>query len=49
MSKLPGESLKKFSNYCHLQIWPLKTCNQDISKIIIANSFKLGQLTEDDE
>ena len=27
----------------------LKTCHQDISKIIIASSFKHGQLTEDDE
>ena len=30
-----------------LQIWVLKTCNQDISKIIEASSFKNGQLTED--
>ena len=32
-----------------MQIWALKNCNQDISKIIIASSFKHGQLTEDDE
>ena len=55
MSKLPGENVlkkkvkKKISSYCHLQIWPLETCNQDISKIIIAKNFKHGQLTEDNE
>ena len=27
-------------SYCPLQIWALKTCNQDILKIIIASSFK---------
>ena len=32
-----------------MQIWALKTCNQDIWKIIIASSFKHGQLTDDDE
>ena len=36
-------------SYCPLQIWALKTCNQDISEIIIASSFKQGQLVEDDE
>ena len=30
-------------------IWALKTCNQDISKIIIAGSFKHGHLVEDGE
>ena len=30
-------------------LWALKTCNQDISKINIASSFKHGQLTEDDK
>ena len=54
MSRLPGENLNKkffffFSNYCPLQNWPLKICNQDISKTVIARSFKLGQLIEDDE
>ena len=32
-----------------MQVWALKTCNQDILKIIKASSFKDGQLTEDDE
>ena len=33
-----------------MQIWALETCNQDnISKIILASSFKNGQLVEDDE
>ena len=35
-----------FSNYRPLQIW---NCNQYISKSIIARSFKLDQLIEDDE
>ena len=38
-----------FSNYIPLQIWTLKICIHAISKIIIARSFKLGQLIEDDE
>ena len=38
-----------FSTYRPLQIWPLKTCNQDILKIIKARGFKHGQLIEDDE
>ena len=38
-----------FSNYLPLQIWTLKICNHDISQTIIARSFKLGQLIEDDE
>ena len=53
MSRLPGENKKKvilfFSSYCTLQIWSLKTCHQDISKIIAARSFKHGQLVEDAE
>ena len=53
MSRLIGENLKKvilfFSNYLPLQIRTLKICNHDISKIITARSFKLGQLIEDDE
>ena len=54
MSRSIGENLKKghfifFSNYLPLQIWTLKICNHDISKIITARSFKLGQLIEDDE
>ena len=43
------EAILLFSSYCHLQIWAFETCNQDISKIIIASSFKHGQLVEDDE
>ena len=38
-----------FLNYPPLQIWTLKICNHDISKIITARSFKLGQLIEGDE
>ena len=38
-----------FSNYLPLQIWSLKICNHDISKIITAIRFKLGWLIEDDE
>ena len=38
-----------FSNYLPLQISALKICNHDILKSIIARSFKLGQLIEDDE
>ena len=53
MSRSIGENLKKiiivFSYYRPLQIWTLKICNHDISKTIIARSFKLGQLIEDDE
>ena len=53
MSRSIGENLKKsyfiFSNYLPLQIWTLKICNHDISKIITARSFKLGQLIEYDE
>ena len=39
----------KKSSYCPLQILALKTCHQDISKIIVARSFKHGQLVDDDE
>ena len=50
MSRSIGENLKKvilfFSNYLPLQIWTLKICIHDISKIITARSFKLGQLIE---
>ena len=58
MSRLPGEIFKKKVcvcvlhlklSYCPLQIWALKTCNQDILKIIIASSFKHAQLTEDNQ
>ena len=53
MSRSIGENIKKsfvfFLNYLPLQIWTLKICINDISKTIIARSFKLGQLIEDDE
>ena len=38
-----------FSNYLPFQIWTLKICIHDISKIITPRSFKLGQLIEDDD
>ena len=48
ISRLPGEILEKkyfiFSSYSPLQIYPLKSCKQDILKIIIDMSFKFGQL-----
>ena len=37
-----------FSSYPPLQNWTLKNCFHDISKSIIARSFKLGKLIEDD-
>ena len=53
MSRSIGENLKKvilfFSNYLPLQIWTLEICNHDISKIMTARIFKLGQLIEDGE
>ena len=53
MSRSIGENLKKnyfiFLNYLPLQNRTLKICNHDISKSIMARSFKLGQLIEDDE
>ena len=38
-----------FSSYCPLQMWTLKMCNQDISKIIIARRFKIGYLIQGDK
>ena len=54
MSRLIGVKLKKkvivfFSNNLPLQIWTLKICSHDISKTVLARSFNLGQLIEDDE
>ena len=53
MSRLPGQNLKKsyftFFELCPLQIWALETCNHGISKVIIARSFKHGQLVEDND
>ena len=54
MSRLIGENLKmnifllffKLSAFADLA---LKFCNHNISKTIIARSFKLFQLIEDDE
>ena len=53
-SRFPGANLKKkvilfLLNDLPLQIWTLKICNHDISKSILARSFKLGQLIEDDK
>ena len=54
MSRLPGQNLKKklhftILSYCPLQSCALESCNQNISKTIIASCFKHGQLVEDDE
>ena len=53
MSKLVGENLKKklfiFFELSFFADLTLKICNHDISKMITARSFKLGQLIEDDE
>ena len=53
ISRLIGEILRKsnfiFTNYLPLQICTLKNCNHDVAKTIIARSFKLDQLIEDDE
>ena len=46
--KLKKKVILFFSNYLYLQIWTLKNCNHDISKLIKARSFKLG-LIEDDK
>ena len=47
--KIKKKVILFFSNNLPLQIWTLKICNHDITKIITARSFKLGQLIEDDE
>ena len=47
--KIKKKLIYFFSSYCPLHVWALKMCYQDISKIIIASSFKHGQMTEDDE
>ena len=46
--KMKKKVILCFSNYLPLQIWTLKICIHDISKIITARRFKLGQLIEDD-
>ena len=48
-SKFKKKVSFNFLRYCPLQIWALEICSQDISKIILASSFKHGQLVEDDE
>ena len=53
MSRSIGENLKK-SYYISFKLSPfadldVEFCNHDISKIITARSYKLGQLIEDDE
>ena len=47
--KIKKKVILFFSNYLSLQIWTLKIWIDDISQIITARSFKLGQLIEDDE
>ena len=47
--KIKKKVILFFPNYLSLQIWTLKICNHDISKIIKARGFKLGQLIEDDK
>ena len=47
--KIGKRSYFIFFVFLTLQISILKICNHDISKIITARSFKLGQLIEDDE
>ena len=53
MSRLPDETLKKlFIKFLELLPFSnldIKNCNQAITKIIIARSFKLGQLIQDGE
>ena len=49
IEKIEKKDIIVFSYYRPLQIWTLKICNHDISKTIIARSFKLGQPIEDDE
>ena len=55
MIKLPSDIfIKKLFDFflsckCSFQIWALKPYNQDISKIIVARSFKFGKLIENDE
>ena len=46
--KIKEKVILFFSNDLSLQIWTLKNCIH-IPKSITAWSFKLGQLTEDDE
>ena len=53
MSRSIGENLKK-SYFIFFELSPFadlvfEICIHDISKAIIARSFKLGQLIEDDE
>ena len=47
--KIKKKIILFFSSYCPLQIMALKTCHQDISKFIVAGSFKHRKLVEDDK
>ena len=47
--KIKKKVILLFSSYCPLQIWTLKTCNEDISKTVIASGLKFGQLIEEYE
>ena len=47
--RLPGEKRLFFPNHFRLQIKALKIFNQDNMESIIARSFKLCELIEDDE
>ena len=52
VSRLPGGIKKNcliFLSYCPSQIRPMKFCNHDNSKIVIARSFKFGQLIQNVE
>ena len=46
---LKKNSYFTFLSYYPLRIWALETCNQAISKYIMASSFKNLQFVEDDE
>ena len=41
--------LSPLAELCPVEGLTVQICNHDISKIITARSFKLGQLIEDDE
>ena len=41
--------LSPLAELCPFEGLKVQICNHDISKIITARSFKLGQLIEDDE
>ena len=54
MSRYSDEIFLKKSCFFLFELLPfanlvIETCHQDITKIIVARSFKHGQLVEDDE